>query len=61
MEYQLKLLEIFDKQGFSKVVDLMDELLNNEDILLNFIILNMDSINNIKYLCNFLNQMKNLF
>ena len=54
MEYQLKLLEIFDKQGFSKVVDLMDELLNNEDILLNFIILNMDSINNIKYLCNFL-------
>ena len=54
MEYQLKLLKIFDNEGFSKVVDLLDELINNEEILLNFLILNMNNINNIKYLCNFL-------
>lgn len=54
MEYQLKLLKIFDNSGFTKIVDLMDELLSNEDTLLNFIILNMNNISNIKYLCNFL-------
>ena len=54
MEYQLKLLKIFDNEGFSKVVDLLDELINNEEILLNFLILNMNNTNNIKYLCNFL-------
>lgn len=54
MEYQLKLLKLFNNEGFSKVVDLLDELLNNEEILLNFLILNMNNINNIKYLCNYL-------
>jgi len=54
MEYQLKLLKIFDTDGFSKIVDLLDELINNEEILLNFLILNMNDVNNIKYLCNFL-------
>ena len=54
MEYQLKLLKIFDNEGFSKVVDLLDELLSNEEILLNFLILNMNNLNNIKYLCNYL-------
>ena len=38
MEYQLKLLKIFDTDGFSKIVDLLDELINNEEILLNFLI-----------------------
>jgi hypothetical protein len=54
MEYQLKLLKIFDNEGFSKIVDLLDELINNEELLLNFLILNMNNTNNIKYLCNFL-------
>ena len=54
MEYQLKLLKIFDNEGFSKIVDLLDELINNEELLLNFLILNMNNINNIKYLCTFL-------
>ena len=37
MEYQLKLLKIFDNEGFSKVVDLLDELIfHNEELLLNF-------------------------
>ena len=57
MEYQLKLLKIFDNEGFSKVVDLLDELINNEEILLNFLILNMNNTNNIKYLCNFLKKI----
>ena len=54
MEYQLKLLKIFNTEGFSRVVDLLDELLSDEEILLNFLILNMNNTNNIKYLCNFL-------
>ena len=57
MEYQLKLLKIFDTDGFSKIVDLLDELINNEEILLNFLILNMNDVNNIKYLCNFLKKI----
>ena len=57
MEYQLKLLKIFDNEGFSKVVDLLDELINNEELLLNFLILNMNNTNNIKYLCNFLKKI----
>jgi len=56
MEYQLKLLKIFNNDGFSKVVDLLDELVNNEEMLLNFLILNINNIHNIKYLCNFLKQ-----
>ena len=54
MEYQLKLLKIFNEDGFSKVVDLLDELLSNEELLLNFLILNMNNLSNIKYLCNYL-------
>lgn len=54
MEYQLKLLKIFNKDGFTKIVDLLDELLSDEENLLNFIILNINNINNIKYLCTFL-------
>mgnify|MGYP006127026657 CR=1 FL=1 len=57
MEYQLKLLKIFNKDGFSKIVDLIDDLLTDEDTLLNFIILNINNTNNtnnFKYLCNFL-------
>ena len=53
MEYQLKLLKIFNKNGFSKIVDLLDEFLSDEENLLNFILLNINNINNIKYLCNF--------
>lgn len=53
MEYQLKLLKIFNKEGFSKIVDLLDELMSDENNLLNFIILNINNINNIKYLTTF--------
>ena len=64
MDYQLKLLKIFNKDGFKQIVDLMDDLLTDEDTLLNFIILNINNSNNIKYLCNFLkndiNKYKNL-
>ena len=44
-------------KDFLKVVDLLDELINNEEILLNFLILNMNNTNNIKYLCNFLKKI----
>ena len=57
MDYQLKLLKIFNKDGFKQIVDLMDDLLTDEDMLLNFIILNINNTNNnnnFKYLCNFL-------
>ena len=57
MEYQLKLLKIFNKEGFSRIVDLIDDLLTDEDTLLNFIILNINNTNNannFRYLCNFL-------
>ena len=54
MEYQLKLLKIFNNRGFTQIVDLLDDLLTDEDLLLNFIILNINNVNNFKYLCNFL-------
>ncbi len=64
MEYQLKLLKIFNNEGFTKIVDLLDDLLTDEDLLLNFIVLNINNVNNFRYLCNFLkkdiNKYKNL-
>lgn len=59
MDYQLKLLKIFNNEGFEKIVDMIDDLLSDSDKLLNFLILNINNnntsnITNIKYLCNFL-------
>ena len=62
MDYQLKLLKIFNNEGFEKIVDMIDDLLSDSDKLLNFLILNINNNNinnntnlsNIKYLCNYL-------
>ena len=65
MEYQLKLLKIFNNEGFEKIVDMIDELMSDSDkllLLFNFLILNINNNNinnntnlsNIKYLCNYL-------
>ena len=54
MDYQLELLNLFYKEGFSKMIDKLDELLNNETTLTNLIILNLNNTNNINFLCNYI-------
>ena len=54
MDYQLELLNLFYKEGFSKVIDKLEELLNNEITVTNLIILNLNNNNNINLLCNYI-------
>lgn len=54
MDYQLELLNLFYKEGFSKVIDKLEEILNNEITVTNLIILNLNNNNNINLLCNYI-------
>ena len=52
---QIELLQLMYNEGFVKIIDKLDDLLNNEQNLINLIILNLDNNdNNINLLCNYI-------
>ena len=53
MDYHIKLLETLYNDGFEKLIDKMEELINNGDSLINLIILNMNNENNVILISNF--------
>ncbi len=54
MEYHIELLNILYNDGFEKVIDRIDELVNKTDTLTNLIVMNMKNKKNIELLCNYL-------
>ena len=54
MDDELNILRLFSENGFNKIIEQFDELLNNQDLFINFIILNLKTKENIKILCNFI-------
>lgn len=54
MENELNILNIFSEKGFLKIIEDFDNLLNNQELFINFILLNLKKKYNIKILCNFI-------
>ena len=54
MDDELNILRLFSENGFNKIIEKFDELLNNQDLFINFIIKNLKTKENIKILCNFI-------
>jgi len=52
---QIELLQLMYNEGFIKIIDKLDDLLNNEQNLINLIIFNLENNdNNINLLCNYI-------
>ena len=54
MENQLNILKIFNKKGFTKILEEFEEIINKKYLFVIFIILNIKKNDNIKLLCNFI-------
>ena len=53
MDYHIKLLETLYNDGFEKLIDKMEEIINNGDSLINLIILHMNNDKNVILISNF--------